>query len=482
MPLLKTSTAADVWLFFEKICNIPHGSGNEDALLQWIIAWAKEKNYSTARDEAGNLVVKAPGTEGYTNAPVLMLQSHVDMVCEKNNAISHNFETDAIRPVVKGDWLHADGTTLGADNGIGVAMMLALLDGAYAHPPIEAIFTVDEEIGLVGASAFDMSLISGKRFINLDTEEEGVFIASNAGGRHAKMSLALAYEVAQEMPYYRLELTGLKGGHSGMDIDKGRGNAIRLLSRILCALKERAPQFVLADMQAGSKENAIPREAVCTVGVLQEQVNDLEMLVKNFEAVFQSEFAISDAAVCLSLKKCAAPNYVFTKQERDKLLLAITLMPNGVRSMSHEIEGLVQTSNNLGVVQTEKDAVHLLYTIRSSVKSQKEAIYGQILLLQDFIGATGEITSDYPAWEYQPKSELRDVFRQKYVQLEGKEPLVTAVHCGLECGIFSDAIDGLDVISLGPELQNVHSPSERACISSTERVWELLKMAVAELR
>ncbi len=481
MPLLETSTAAIVWHFFEQICNIPHGSGNEAALLSWIKAWATEKGYTTASDAAGNLVVTAPGTTGRENNPTLILQSHVDMVCEKNAEVSHNFETDAIRTVVSGDWLSADGTTLGADNGIGAAMMLALLDGACEHPPVQAVFTVDEEIGLVGASAFDMSLVNGKRFINLDTEEEGVFIASNAGGRHAKMSLPVVWQNAANLQFYRLSLCGLQGGHSGMDINKGRGNAIRLLARALCALKVDVPSFSLCDVQAGSKENAIPREAFCTVGVAAEDADKLHAIMQNHENLFKKEFAATDADIQFSHESCNAPAQVFAQETRDKLLLALALMPNGVQAMSADIAGLVESSNNLGVVQTEADAVLLMYTIRSSVKSRKEAIYQKILLLQSHIGATGEITSDYPAWEFQAQSELRNIFHRTYVEQEGKEPLVTAVHCGLECGIFSDAIEGLDVLSFGPELQDVHSPSERVSISSTERTWQLFKAALAKL-
>ncbi len=482
MALLANSTAADVWCFFEKICAIPHGSGHEAALLGWIQNWAADKGFETVQDSTGNLVVKAPGTAGYENSPVLMMQSHVDMVCEKNSDVEHNFETDGIRTVCEGDWLRADGTTLGADNGIGVAMMLALLNKDCPHPPIEAVFTVDEEIGLVGASAFDMSLVSGKRFINLDTEEEGVFIASNAGGRHGKMSLPTEWEKPENMQFLSLKLNGLQGGHSGMDINKGRGNAIRLLSRVLCALRESVPGFVLGDMQAGSKENAIPREAVCTVGIEARQVEPVQDIIRVCAAVFQSELAASDAGVKLVCEACKAPERVLSKKTRDKLLLALALMPNGVQTMSCDIEGLVQSSNNLGVVKTDEDNIQILYTIRSSVKSLKEAIYGQIVLLQNHIGAVGDVMSDYPAWEYQPVSELREVFRREFLKIEGKEPVITAVHCGLECGIFSDAMEGLDVISLGPELCDVHSPSERVSISSTERTWTLLKAAVAQLR
>ncbi len=479
---LEHSSAACVWRFFEEICAIPHGSGHEDALLAHIQSWAAGKGFKTAQDKARNLVVYAPGSPGYEKAPTLILQSHVDMVCEKNGSSTHDFEKDPIRLVREGDVLRADGTTLGADNGIGAAIMLAALDGDAPHPPIEAVFTVNEEIGLVGASLFDMGLVSGKRLLNLDAEEEGVFMVSNAGGQHARLALPAQWQEVGGLYWLWLSVTGLQGGHSGMDIDKERGNAIRLMGRVLDALREEEPGFLLAEMQAGSKENAIPRESVCLVGLPQSRQAAAESLAVQFDGLFKKELAQSDAGVCLQCRAAPAPQKAFTAELRDKLIAATLLLPNGVQSMSREIPGLVESSNNLGVVLTTEREVQLLYTVRSSVKSRKEAIARQIAVLEKMLGGHTGLISDYPAWEYQPQSALRDLFARCYEALNGKPPRITAVHCGLECGTFADAIEGLDVLAIGPELTDVHSPQERVSIASTERVWQLILAALAEMK
>ncbi len=479
---LNRSSAAVVWRFFEELCAIPHGSGNEDALLAHIQRWAETKGFRTAQDAARNLVVYAPGSPGYENSPTLILQNHVDMVCEKNNDSTHDFSKDPLQLVREGDVLRAQGTTLGADNGIGVAIMQAVLDGDAPHPPIEAVFTVNEEIGLVGASQFDMSLVSGKRFLNMDTEEEGVFMVSNAGGRHAKFILPAAFESAEGLAWHQLEISGLQGGHSGMDIDKERGNAIRLMGRLLDALRAEAPCFALAGMQAGSQENAIPRESVCLVGLPVENAALAAAVAARWEGIFQSELAQSDVGVFVRCTPAPAPEKMYTPSLRDKLMAAILLIPNGILHMSLAIPGLVETSNNLGVVRTTDSEVQLLYTIRSSVKSRKEATARQMAALEQLLGARCEVISDYPAWEYRPQSEMRELFSRCYEELFGKPPVVTAVHCGLECGTFSDAIEGLDVLSLGPDLTDVHSPAERVSISSTERVWQLVLAALAKMK
>ncbi len=479
---LEKSSAAKVWGFFEEICAIPHGSGNEKGLSDFLKKWAEGKGLAVSQDSALNVLMRAPGSPGYENSPTLVLQGHIDMVCEKNGDVKHDFLSDPICVKRDGDFLRADGTTLGADNGIGLAMTLAVLDSDIPHPPIEAIFTTGEEVGMLGATAFDMKQLKGRLFLNLDTEEEGVFIVSNAGGKHAKFILPAAYQPAGEGAYFKLELTGLQGGHSGMDIDKERGHANRLMGRTLYTLREELPALTLGDMQAGSKENAMPRENRCIIGIPKGSEDKLQALCESLQQTFRHELCNTDAAVELKSIPAEKPAQMFTGELRDKVIAALLLIPNGVLSMSTDIPGLVETSNNLGVVVTGEEDVTFIYAIRSSLGSRKAAVAQQIEALAALLGARTEVISDYPAWEYKANSKLRDTLVACYKQHTGKEPTITAVHCGLECGIFSDAIEGLDVLSVGPDLHDVHSPAEHVSISSTERTWEFLQAALAALK
>lgn len=476
MDKLRNSKHREIFRFFEEISAIPRGSDNEKQISSYMVEFARKNGLDVIQDKALNIIIKKPASPGYESAPTVILQGHMDMVCEKNKGTVHDFEKDPIKLRIVEDMIYAQDTTLGADDGIALAYALALLASKdIPHPSLEVLFTADEENTMSGALAVDAEKLSGKLLINLDSEEEGRFLVSSAGGIKAKLVLPVKREKPlQNLNSYRLSVGGLKGGHSGAEIDKGRGNANKLMGRLLNHLINEC-QLYLAEINGGLKSNAIPRES--EVLLLTETVNEkkLETLIKEFESIYKKELRTADPDVYIKLEKSADKvEKVFSKETADKAIASMVLMPNGIQSMSMEISGLVESSTNLGVVKTTDSEIWLINEIRSSVRSLKKDILSQVEALACVLGGSIKIESDYPEWEYNPESRLRDVFIESYKEKYNAEPEIVAVHAGLECGVFMNKISGLDAISLGPDMYDVHTPDEHLSISSAERVWELL--------
>ncbi|KPU45746.1 cytosol non-specific dipeptidase [Oxobacter pfennigii] len=465
-----------VFKFFQEISSIPRGSGNEKAISDYMVEFARARNLHCIQDEALNIIIKKPGNFGYENAPTVIIQGHMDMVCDKNKETRHDFEKDPIKLRVEGDMLYANNTTLGADNGIAVAYGLALLDSKdIPHPPLEVLLTTEEETGLIGASALDMNNLTGKYLINIDSEEEGYLLAGCAGGVRTKHCIPISWEdVKDELEYYIISIKGLKGGHSGADIHLDRGNSNKLMGRALNQL-QRSINYSVADINGGFKMNAIPREADAVVAIepqdnakFLEIIDDLRETLKNELRVTDSGFSLNTEKYQNDVKK------VFSEDTKKKVIMSLLLIPNGVMSMSHEIQGLVVSSSNLGVVTTDEKEVCFESAVRSSVKSLKYYILSQTEAVAELLGAEFETSSDYPEWEFEPNSKLRTIFEEVYESMYGKNPVITAVHGGLECGLFKAKRPDLDMVSMGPNLYDVHTPNEHLSISSTRRVWEYL--------
>lgn len=483
LEALEKMDCGRVFYYFKEICKIPHGSGHEMALSDYIVRFAQERGLYCRQDARYNVVVKKPGSEGFEAAPPLIVQGHIDMVCEKNADVAHDFLTEPLELYIDGDFLRARGTTLGADNGIAVAYMLAMLeDGSLAHPPLEAVFTVEEEIGMGGASDFDTFDLEGKRFLNMDTEEEGNLLVSCCGGRRMRVYLPVEREArpAGEAAFV-IRIRGLKGGHSGADIHLQRASANRLLGRTLYALREGAAcHLVQAD--GGNMDNAICREAEAVVSIRPEQEGALRETLAGLEKMFREEYISRESSIMITMEPLREEiPLMLADGTRDRLIALLMLLPYGVQTMSREMEGLVESSSNIGILKTNEDDIFIDNAVRSSVESRKELVCQKIQEIARLCGARTEGVHDYPGWQYRRESELLEIFRQAYVDLRGKEPNVVAIHAGVECGLFSRKIEGLDMISIGPDMFDVHTPDERLSISSTARVWEYLKEVLKRL-
>ncbi len=455
--------------FFCEICKIPHGSGNEKQLSDYLVQFAKERNLSVTQDEAYNVLIKKDGA--VDSKPVIM-QAHIDMVCEKDADIEHDFFKDPIKVKVRGDMLMAEGTTLGADNGIGVAYAMAVLDSKdLKHPPLEVIFTTGEETGMQGAEAFDASQIKGKRLINLDSEEEGIFCCGCAGGIRAEVSFPITYEELPESHVsYRIKVSGLIGGHSGVDIILERANANRILARILQSIK-KISDIRINEFNGGSLDNVIPRDSYCVVSFGAEKLDEIIQNVLQCAENFKKEFRVSESDVNVQIEKVTTITKAFDKTTTDKAISSLLLIPNGIQAMSLDISGLVETSANIGVVRTDKDTFSIKCLIRSSVISRKYMVLEQVEAFADAIGATIKTSGNYPSWEYKEDSELRNIFTDVYKELYNVEPKINILHAGLECGLFGSKIEDLDAISIGPDTFMVHSPDEHIILTSVERTW-----------
>jgi len=484
MDKLRNSKCSEVFRYFGEISAIPRGSGNEKQISDYMVEFARKHGLEVIQDKAMNIVIKKPAAPGYENAPAVILQGHLDMVCEKNKGTAHDFEKDPIKPKVIDDMIYAEGTTLGADNGIALAYAMTLLTSKdIPHPALEVLFTSDEENTMSGALALDGSKLSGRLLINLDSEEEGRFLVSSAGGLKAKLVIPVKWEKAPAgKAVYRVGIGGLKGGHSGMEIDKGRGNANKLLGRLMNRINREFDVYI-AEINGGLKSNAIPREA--EVLLLTDAVNasKLEAVVREQEALFKNELRAADTGIHTILEAVSdKPERVFSKETSKSVVAAMVLLPNGVQGMSMEIPGLVESSTNLGVVKTVENDVWLVNEIRSSVKSLKRNTYSQVLTLADTVGGSVIVESEYPEWEYNPDSKIRPLFIKTYKKMYDREPEIIAIHAGLECGVFMSKLDNLDAISLGPNMFDVHTPDEHLSISSTERVWELLLETLKDIK
>ena len=478
-----------VFKFFSEISAIPRGSKNELEITDYLLEFARKRGLWVHRDEYLNVVIRKKASPGYENAPVVILQGHTDMVCEKDSHVEHDFTKDKIKLVVDGEYLRADGTTLGADNGIGMAYCLALLDDtSLMHPPLEVLLTSDEEDGMTGAANLEPRLLTGRMLINLDSGEEGKFFISCAGGINIHLHVPAQTLGINDIPSgcsaFTLRVHGLKGGHSGADIHKELGNANCILSRVLCALRKY--DFYIADISGGAKENAIPREAQATLLFKNPDISDISALITEMREDIKTEYRFADPDVQLSLEELREPSSVskvFTKDSSRKLAYTGSLLPAGIQHMCRleGFEDLVETSINLGVVNTLDDSVVFCCSLRSSVVSRKYESEQKIQLVAEVLGAKTEKIADYPAWEFNPDSKLQYFFLEEYEKFTGKKPEITAIHAGLECGWFAEILDRPDMISLGPNCKDLHSPVEKVEIGSVARVWEFLKHALANI-
>jgi len=477
---LESLSPRTLWSYFEQLASIPRPSGHEQRAADWIAAVARGRGFGVQRDRRGNVIVSVPATPGRERAPVLILQGHLDMVCEKNRDVEHDCLRDGILPRLDGDWVLARGTTLGADNGVGVAAALAIAtDPALPHGPLELLFTVDEEAGMTGAAQLDPARLEGRTLLNLDSEEDGVLFVGCAGGADSIVTLPLRTEPARgsEVPY-RLEIAGLRGGHSGVDIHENRGNAITILARLLRAAADEGVRFGLGPARGGSKSNAIPREAEAIVLLEAEAAARFEPSLRRTRAELEQELAGTGDRLEVSLTRASGPFRPLLEPDRDRLLRLLLALPNGVLAMSRELPGLVETSSSVGILELDGKIARVVASSRSSNASSLGRVVQAIRAVGELAGARVETADLYPGWRPNLSSPILALAREVYRSVWGKEPAVTAVHAGLECGLLGRRIPGLDMVSFGPRIEGAHSPEERVQVSSVQRFFEALREIV----
>ena len=468
-----------VFEYFEALCAIPHGSGNTKPISDYCAAFAREHGLRYIQDDSNNVIIFKDGTAGYEQSPPVMLQGHLDMVCEKTADCPIDFETDGLALRLDGDTIYAEGTTLGGDDGIAVAYGLALLASKdIPHPPLEVVFTTDEETGMYGAAALDCSPLKARTMLNVDSEEEGILLVSCAGGCCVACRLPVRREAVQGVQV-TLSIGGLTGGHSGVEIDKGRANANRLLGRVLNELGKELP-YALIDVSGGLKDNAIPREAAARLAVAPSAADRVRAFAEKYQEIFASEFRAAEPTLSLTAEAGGAGEVsAMSAGAKTAVIAALVNLPGGVQRMSADIPGLVQTSLNMGVLSTSEDEVTLRFALRSSVETEKEELFSRIANLMGVLGGSAERTGDYPAWEYRPDSRLRDLMVKVFTEQYGHAPEVQAIHAGLECGLFAGKMPGLDCVSIGPDMVDIHTTGERMSVASVKRTWayilEILK-------
>lgn len=463
-----------VFYYFEQIAAIPHGSRNTKAISDYLVNFAKEHNLVWYQDENNNVVIVKEASAGYEAAEPIIIQGHMDMVCEKEKGVDIDFEKDGLKLYIDGDFLKAEGTTLGGDDGIAVAYALALLDSQeIAHPKLEVVITVDEEIGMLGADAIDLSMLTGHTMLNIDSDVEGSFLTGCAGGMAVNVTLPIK-RVMQSGEKVALTITGLEGGHSGSEIDKEHGNANILMGRLLRALFEETP-FGIISLAGGLKDNAIPRECVTELLVPQENVNLVKEIADKLDIELKKEFMTADPSVCIEFEDLGKKEEsILDFGSVSRVIFYLRSVPNGVQHMSQVMHGMVETSLNLGIMELKEDALHTVTSIRSSVGTRKADLLDRVTAIVELLGGEAEVEGDYPAWEYKQDSSLRPQIAKVYKQLYGKDPVFETIHAGLECGLLSEKIKNLDCVSFGPDNFDIHTPKERLSISSTGRVWDFI--------
>ena len=482
MRVLEGLKPERVFYYFEELTRIPHGSGNTDAISAYCMKAAEGLGLECWRDDFNNVTIIKPATAGYEESPAVIIQGHMDMVNEKTADSDHDFMKDPLKLRIVDDWIWATGTTLGGDDGIAVAYVLAILeDNTLQHPRLECLLTTEEEVGMEGAVGYDVSRLTGKYLLNMDSEEEGIFLTSCAGGIRYHLHLPIR-RIESEGNVVKLTLTGLMGGHSGAEIDKGRGNADMLLGYVLNRLAENY-SYGLISVNGGFKDNAIPREASAEMMIDTAQYEGLSAAVKELEASLKSDFAGADDGLTLTL---TAPEEKLAgfmhPADQQKVLFILMQAPNGVQAMSMDIPGLVETSLNLGILETTETEVNMAFAIRSSVENRRDALGAKLASLITYLGGTYDTAGAYPAWEYRRESKLRDLMVETYRDVYGKEPEIQAIHAGLECGLFGKKIPGLDMISFGPDMRDIHTPQERLSIPSVRRTWEYLAEVLRRMK
>lgn len=462
--------------YFSEISKIPRGSANEKAISDYLVEFSKNRNLEVYQDIYNNILIKKPATAGLENSPTVILQGHMDMVCEKNKNTIHDFSTDAIEFQIINDHIYADNTTLGADNGIAIAMFLAILDSnEIAHPSLEILLTVEEETGLSGALNFDACHLDGKLLINLDSEDDTEILSSCAGG--VRICHKIKLKTIKRPPsflYYNLSISGLKGGHSGMDINKEKANANKLLARVLYSIKKEM-KIHIVDISGGSKDNAIPREAETSILVDKTEKENFELIIKQAQRNFLKEYSSSDDDIKVTLSYTDDTiNNCLDKSTTDKIINLLMILPNGVQSMNTEIKDLVESSINIGIVKIEEDYLNIYSSARSSLISKKKYIINMSNSIAESMDIKCTIDCSYPGWAYEKDSPLRKHAVSIYNKLYGEQPKIVAIHAGVECGIFKEKIPELDIISFGPNIYDVHTPNEHISISSIKKTWGFL--------
>lgn len=470
--VLKDIEYKGIFHYFEEISEIPRGSRNNKGISDYLVKFAKDHQLEYVQDEYLNVVMIKEATKGYEECPSIIIQGHMDMVCEKNSDVEHDFLHDGLDLRVKDDFVYANGTTLGGDNGIAIAYALAILaSDEVKHPRLEVIITTDEEIGMDGAIGLDTSNLRGQYMLNIDSEEEGILLSSSAGGLTGTATIPLQYEEVSGKEV-SISIKGLYGGHSGMEINKNRTNGTVLMGRLLFELGKNV-SFSVTDLKGGSKDNAIPREAFISLVVSESEEEKIKATLDSLIKDYQHELSTSEPGLNIEYTVGNTTSVkALTKETFDKVLYMIIFAPNGVQAMSSDIEGLVESSLNLGIFKLEDGKAIYGYAVRSSLDSYKRFLSGKLEAMVTDLGGSYATTGVYPAWEYKKDSKLReisvDVFKQEY----GREPEIQAIHAGLECGIIAGKMPGIDIISLGPDMFDVHTPGERLSISSTKRVFD----------
>lgn len=482
MGILSQYEPKAVFQYFEDICSMPHGSTNTKQISDYLAKFAKDRNLTYRQDEVGNVIIWKAGTVGYENAEPVIIQGHMDMVAVKVKDCQKDLDTEGLDlEILDGDYISAKGTSLGGDDGIAIAYALAILESdTIPHPPIEAIFTIDEEIGMIGADYMDCSDLKGRLFLNVDSEEEGIFTVSCAGGLTSVGKLPFETEVKSGC-VLNVAISGFKGGHSGAEIHKGRLNSNLVLGRMLNSMKKEAQ---IISVTGGEKDNAISiRSEVsllvgcekCAAKAQEELSAKLAEVAKEYETVESN----------LTIKFEVVPNQevtVMTKESTKKVVAALLNIPNGIQRMNPDMEGMVQTSLNLGIVRTTESEVLFSSAVRSSSETEKYALLERVVNCFEMLGGSVEVSGAYPGWEYIPESRLRDVMVEAYQEQYGKDPIVVGIHAGLECGLFASKLPGLDAVSIGPEMHDIHTTEERLGISSTQRTWELILRTLEKLK
>ena len=480
MDIIREIEPKKVMYWFSEISKIPHGSGNTKKIADYCENFAKERDLTYFRDELNNIIIIKSASGGYENSEPVILQGHLDMVCEKSKDAEIDMQADGLTLCVDRDYIYAKDTTLGADDGIAIAMILAILDSdCIEHPKIEAVFTVDEEIGMLGADYIDLSMLSAKRLINIDSEIEGIFTVSCAGGNVTECVLPIKREKVSGN-LIEIEISDLVGGHSGIEIDKGRANACKLLGKVLEKVSENT-KLKIESVSGGTKDNAIPTSAKARI--ICENDFIIEDIIKEVEEKLKKDYLNIETNIKISYKKYEYDNITAINAEDSKKLINLLQdLPNGVISVSKDIEGLVETSLNLGILKTFKDYISASFCVRSSVAKEKEELVSRLNKITTSLGGCIKVSGDYPAWEYKQNSELRDLMERIFILQYENKPKIEAVHAGLECGLFCGKIDGLDCVSIGPNLLDIHTTKERMSISSVQRTWAFLLEVLKQMK
>ncbi|MFV0482888.1 MAG: aminoacyl-histidine dipeptidase [Bacteroidales bacterium] len=484
MGILSQLQPQPIWDFFERICEVPRPSGKEEKIIAMLIDFAKENNLEWKKDDVGNVLISKAATAGKEDVPPVVLQSHIDMVCEKNSDKEHDFENDPITPIIDGGWVYADNTTLGADNGMGMAAQMAVLVADnISHGAIECLFTVTEETGLVGAKEIKAGFFESQRLINLDSEDDHEIFMGCAGGIDTTAIFTYTKEVPQSGSVaFTLSVTGLKGGHSGGDIHLERGNANKLLARFLWQVKDKF-SIGLAEFNGGSLRNAIPREAKAVITCPSEHKEHLVAEFNHYASDIENEYSFSDAGLKLSISSADLPEFVIDRSTNTNLLNALIACPHGVIANSTRMENLVETSTNLAAVKfVDGNKILITTSQRSEIESRKMYVRDMVVSVFRMAGAELANSDGYCGWTPNPDSELLKVTRSTYESLFGETPDVHAIHAGLECGLFSAKYPTLDMVSFGPNIRDAHSPKEKTEIKSVEKFWKMLVAVLENLQ